>query len=299
MKAMILAAGLGTRLRPLTDKIPKALIPVVNTPVILRTVDYLSRHGIHQIIVNAHHLSRQLIEFLNTNEPADMNIEVRTESRILGTGGGIKNVEDFFDNECFVVINSDIVLDIDLSRALKQHREQRPLATLIVHDREPYNQLWIEKDGTITDIGTVSTPGRKAFTGIHILEPEIFSHIPAGGFFDIIDCYRHLIVSGKVIKAHGSSGHYWRDIGTIRTYMVANREVSEQPFTVGPGCSLDSSATLRDWAVIGPDCILEKDAHVCRAILWSGVHVRAGVRIVDSIATHGKQVTRNLHQEIL
>jgi NDP-sugar pyrophosphorylase family protein len=81
--------------------------------------------------------------------------------------------------------------------------------------------------------------------------------------------------------------------------MDANREMSEQPFTVGPACRMDASAALRDWAVIGPDCILERGAHVCRAILWSGVHVRAGVHVVDSIVTHGKPVIRNLHQQIL
>jgi NDP-sugar pyrophosphorylase family protein len=108
MKAMILAAGFGTRLRPLTDKKPKALMPIVNKPLIARVIAYLESQGVHQIIANAHHHYQQVVDYLGRGNPFGLNVEVRVEREILGTGGGIKNTEDFWDEDAFVVINTDI-----------------------------------------------------------------------------------------------------------------------------------------------------------------------------------------------
>ncbi|MDY7038929.1 MAG: nucleotidyltransferase family protein, partial [Thermodesulfobacteriota bacterium] len=190
MRAMILAAGLGTRLRPLTDNRPKALIPVTNKPIITRAVEYLKKHGISRIVVNAHHHHEQIVDYLDGGRPFGLDIDVRVEPKILGTGGGIKNVSDFWGDEPFIVINSDILTNIDLSPAYEHHLTSGSLATLILHDREPFNQIRTDNNQNITDIAKKNIPGRLAFTGIHIMDPGLLSHIPEGKFFDIIDCYR-------------------------------------------------------------------------------------------------------------
>ena len=299
MKAMILAAGPGTRLRPLTNNKPKALMPVVNKPIIGRIIEYLKEYGIKAFVVNAHHHCRQVIEYLDDGRPFGLEIDVRVEPEILGTGGGIKNAEDFWDNEPFIVMNGDILTDIDLSGAYETHRKSGELVTLILHDCKPYNQIQIENEGNITDIAPNTTPGRLAFTGIHIMDPELLSYIPKGVFSDIIDCYRGLIHSGKKIRSYITKGHYWRDVGTVSNYMQVNRELlDEESFSVGPGCRIDPSVKLEEWVVVGEKTSVEKNVEIRRSILWDEVKVRKGIKIIDSIVTSSREVERDLIGEI-
>jgi mannose-1-phosphate guanylyltransferase len=283
MKAMILAAGFGTRLRPLSDGRPKVLMPVANRPVIARVIEYLKGHGVTQIIVNAHHHREQVTQYLQAR-PFGLKIHVRVEPEILGTGGGIRNTADFWDREPFVVINGDILTDIDLTGAYEAHRKFRPLATMVLHDRPPFNKIRTDAAGNIMDIPREYGPEGLAFTGIHILEPDILSLIP-GGFSDIVDVYRVLMDAGETVRSHVSRGHHWYDIGSLPDYVRANRELAPQPFTVGPGCDIHPSVKLTDWAVIGEDCRLEEGAEIARAILWKGVLVGRGVRVADSVVT--------------
>jgi len=298
MKAMILAAGFGTRLRPLTEMKPKALMPVANKPILLRNIEYLISHGIAEIIVNAHHHSQQVVDCLKGSAPFVINVEVRVEQEILGTGGGIKNSEDFWGQEPFVVINSDILTDINLSAVYQVHQTSGALVTLVLHDCEPYNQVQIDDQWNITDIAKGKMPGRLAFTGIHLINPEILSHIPQGKFSDIIDCYRELIRLGKPVRACLVQGHYWRDIGSIQSYLEANRELADSSFVIGAGCSVDSSVKLMDWAVIGENSRLGKNAEVKRSVLWEGVSIKEGIKLVDTVVTSGREVDRDLRGEV-
>jgi NDP-sugar pyrophosphorylase family protein len=299
MKAMILAAGLGTRLEPLTDKKPKALVPVVNRPIIERIIEYLKGFGIESIIVNAHHHYKQIVDYLYKGKPFGLKIDVLVEPEILGTGGGIKNTEGFWDNEPFIVINSDIVTNINLGLAYEMHRKSKGLATLILHDREPYNQISIDRSGKITDITPANEPGHLAFTGIHIIDPELLSHISKEGFSNIIDCYLALIRSGEKIRYHISKGHYWYDIGTVDSYKQVNKYLLEQTsFSIAPECQIAPSATLRDWAVVGEKTTLEENVKIKGSILWDGVKVKQGRRVTDSIVSSDRIVDRNLFQEI-
>jgi mannose-1-phosphate guanylyltransferase len=215
MKAMILAAGLGTRLRPLTERMPKPLMPVANRPVLLRNMEYLQAHGVEEVVVNAHHLAAQVVAFIRSNPLPGMRAEVRVEEEILGTGGGIANTADFWSTEPFFVVNGDILSDIDLTRAMEHHRGSGYPATLILHDRPPYNKIRLDPSGCVAEIPHHYGGDGWAFTGIHILEPEILDHIPKGVFSDIVDCYRSLIRSGRGIDACLSRGHRWCDIGTL------------------------------------------------------------------------------------
>ena len=299
MKAMILAAGLGTRLRPLTDNRPKALMPVVNRPMIERIVEYLKRFGTEGIVVNAYHHYKQIIDYLDGGKPFGLKIDVRVEPEILGTGGGIKNTEGFWDDDPFIVINSDILTDIDLDTAYEAHRESKGLVTLILHDHEPYNQIRIDNSGKITDITPDNEPGCLAFTGIHIMSPELLSHIPEEGFSNIIDCYLTLIRSGKEIRYHISKGHYWSDMGTVNSYKQVNKDLLDQTrFSIASECQIAPSATLEDWAVIGRRTTLEESVEIRGSILWDGIRVKHGRRVVDSIVTSDKTVDRDFFQEV-
>jgi NDP-sugar pyrophosphorylase family protein len=298
MKSMILAAGFGTRLRPLTEIKPKALMPVANKPVLARNIEYLISHGITEIIVNAHHHSQQVVDYLKDGASFSLDIEVKVEHEILGTGGGIKNTEGFWDKEPFFVINSDILTDIDLAAVYQVHQSSGSLVTLVLHDCEPYNQVQVDEQWNITDIGKVNMPGKYAFTGIHVVHPEVLSYIPQGVFSDIIECYRQLIRMGEPVRACLVQGHYWRDIGSIQSYLEANRELAGSSFVIGPGCSVDSSVKLTDWGVIGENSHLGKNVELQRSVLWEGVTVKEGIKIVDAVVTSGREVDRDLHGEV-
>ena len=295
---MILAAGFGTRLRPLTETKPKALMPVANKPILGRNIEYLISHGIAEIIVNAHHHHQQIVDYLKEKSSFGLNIEVKVEPEILGTGGGIKDTEDFWDKEPFLVINSDILTDINLAAVYQVHQTSGALVTLVLHDCEPFNQVQVDDQWNITDIAKGNMPGRLAFTGIHVINPEFLSHIPKGIFSDIIECYRQLIRAGKPVRACLVQGHYWRDIGSIQSYLDANREVAGNSFVIGPGCSLDSSVKLMDWGVIGEDSHLGRNVEVQRSVLWERVTVEEGIKVMDTVVTSGREVDRDLHGEV-
>jgi mannose-1-phosphate guanylyltransferase len=298
MKAMILAAGFGTRLRPLTDMKPKALMPVANKPILARNIEYLISYGITDIIVNAHHHHQRIVGYLRDESSFGLNIVVKVEQTILGTGGGIKNTEDFWEKEPFMVINSDILTDLHLTEVYRVHQTTGALATLVLHDCEPYNQIQIDDQWNITDIAKDNMPGRLAFTGIHVIDPEVLSHIPRGVFSDIIECYRGLIRVGKPVRACLAQGHYWRDIGSIQSYLEANRELAGNSFVIGPGCSVDSSVKLMDWGVIGENSHLGKNVEVQRSVLWDGVIIKEGIKVMDAVVTSGREVDRDLHGEV-
>jgi mannose-1-phosphate guanylyltransferase len=295
MKAMILAAGLGTRLRPLSLIRPKALVPVGNIPVIDKVIDYLRGHNISEIVVNAHHHHRQFVEHLNSGRPFGIDIQVRVEPEILGTGGGIKNTADFWDTDAFIVMNSDILTNINIIEAYEVHRRSGCLVTLILHDQPPFNQVQIDSRMNILDFAEDNRSGRLAFTGIHIINPEILNYIPVGIFSNIIDCYRTLIQKDKPIKAHVSEGHKWRDIGTVKSYVLANKETLQgNSFLLAPDARIHSTTRLKDWAIIGGKTCLEQGVEITRSILWENVMIKKGIRVIDSIVTSSREVTKDL-----
>jgi NDP-sugar pyrophosphorylase family protein len=297
MKAMILAAGFGTRLRPLSDRRPKPLMPVANRPVILRNMEYLRAHGVMEIVVNTHHHAAQLTDFLRLHHPPGMRVDVRVEPQILGTGGGIRNTADFWGKDPFIVINGDVLTDLDITKAYDHHLRTRPLATLILHDQPPYNKIRVD-EGRVLDIPKSYGKDGLAFTGIHIMDPEILNYIPEG-FSDIVDCYRNLIGSGKDIGCFVSRGHHWCDIGNLPDYFRANRDLAYGPFTLGPASVMHPAAKWKDWAVVGEKCRIEEGAEISRSILWEEVCVSAGVKVKDCVVTSGCIVEKDCSGAVL
>lgn len=286
MKAMIMAAGFGTRLRPITDNLPKALVPVVNRPVLERNIEYLCNYGIKDIIINAHYNADKIQEFIRCCKIPEVKISVSMEKEILGTGGGIANCRNFLKDDTFIVINSDILTNIDLDAAIKNHKKSGDIVTMVLHDHPQFNQIDIT-DNKIKTIHKTSAPGRLAFTGIHVLEPDIFDFLPSEGYADIISaCYNPMLKSDKAINIFMATDHYWYDIGTIESYKKANMDFlyfEKIQFIEGENTRLDPSVVLKNWAVIGSNVIVEKDAVIDSSIIWDGALIKQRSHITDSI----------------
>jgi mannose-1-phosphate guanylyltransferase len=246
---MVLAAGLGTRLRPLTDDRPKALVEVNGRTLLEITLQRLRAFGIHEVIVNAHHFADQIAAFLKTRGNFGMRIEVSREDLLLDTGGGLKKASWFFlDNsnesagEPFLLHNVDVLSNIDFGEMLNAHQESQALATLAVHKRESGRQLLFndelqlcgrragkEKEPEIVRPTANLEP--LAFTGIHIISPLLLSLMKEDGVFSIIDCYLRLAAAGETITAFRADEYYWRDLGRIEDL---NQAASDFDF-VGAG----------------------------------------------------------------
>jgi aminoglycoside/choline kinase family phosphotransferase/choline kinase len=216
MNALILAAGFGTRLLPYTRTLPKPLFTLGGKPVLQHTIEWLIQSGCRRIMINTHHLSHQITDFLDHLD-FDPDVDIRDvhEPLILDTGGAIANVRDMMKNDSFFVINSDVVTDIDLTLLWRFHLANQALATLVLHNRVAYNQVTMDSDEWITGFGS---PGRGlAFTGIQVLSPKIFDYLPENRVFSSIDWYAQLCPAKK-IKAYVASNLFWEDIGTIDAY---------------------------------------------------------------------------------
>jgi NDP-sugar pyrophosphorylase family protein/tRNA A-37 threonylcarbamoyl transferase component Bud32 len=239
MKALILAAGLGTRLRPYSENTPKPLFTIAQRPLLDIIISNLIDSGFKAIIVNTHHLHQKIDSYL-ARKKYPVPVTTRHEPDILGTGGAIKNVADFWDNTPFMVINSDIVTDIDFKGVYEFHLNHRYPATLILHNDPEFNTVVLNKDGFIQDFDerfSMTAPydsaingsksfeseeyKRLTFTGIQILNPELLELIPDNVFFSIIDCYKKLLSQNKKICAYIKKDHYWKDLGTPERYRLA------------------------------------------------------------------------------
>jgi aminoglycoside/choline kinase family phosphotransferase/dTDP-glucose pyrophosphorylase len=227
MKAIILSAGLGTRLLPHTRQIPKPLFSLGGTPVLEILIESLVRAGCHSLMINIHHLGDKIEAFLSQKK---YSIPVKSchEPVILGTGGAVKNVENFWDDDPFMVINSDIATDIDFRKVYDFHGNHPFPATLVLTDSAQLNSVSCDSDGFITDFYIPkdsdhhdSKTKRYTFTGIQVLNKEILDFIPKGSFYSIIDAYINLMKSGRKIKAFFASGSCWKDIGTPERYREA------------------------------------------------------------------------------
>ncbi len=226
MKALILAAGFGTRLAPHTDTLPKALFPVGGRPVLERMVDHLKMAGCDAVAVNAHHLAERIDAYLRATD-FGLPVRMSIESEIRGTGGAIRCLADFWDAEPFIVVNADIVTDIDLAAVYAHHCRQGAAVTLVMHDRPPFNQVWVDGNRQVAGFARYDGHGlpvgcrQLAFTGIHVMDARVLRYIPADGFSDIIAAYRQMIADGIPIHAHVVQDHYWQDIGTPPRYRDA------------------------------------------------------------------------------
>jgi|SRR5712671_5255537 len=234
MKAMILAAGLGTRLRPLTDHRPKALVEVAGRTLLEITLARLRTFGISDVIINVHYFADMMLEYLQKNDNFGMHIEISREEVLLDTGGGLKKAAYFFreESEPFILHNVDVLSTIDLGRMVQFHTENQALATLAVQDRKTSRYLLFDEQRQLcgrrsgsedkTELVRSSPQVRAvAFSGIHVISPRIFSMMSEEGVFSIINSYLRLAAQGEKILSFRADEYYWRDLGRPENVMQA------------------------------------------------------------------------------
>jgi len=245
MRAMVLAAGLGTRLRPLTDHRPKALVEVGGRTLLEIALARLASFGIREVIVNVHHFADMIVDYLKANKNFGMRIDVSREDDILlDTGGGLKKAAHFFlqksqpPEEPFILHNVDVISTIDLHRMAQFHAENQALATLAVQERPTSRYLLFDgqlqlcgrksgRDGQAELVRSSSHPKALAFSGIHVISPRLFSLMTEEGVFSIIAPYLRLAAQGEKIIAFRSDEYQWRDLGRLDDVTQADQEAKQ------------------------------------------------------------------------
>ncbi|MFZ0318550.1 MAG: nucleotidyltransferase family protein [Candidatus Sulfotelmatobacter sp.] len=241
MKAMILAAGLGTRLRPLTNDRPKALVEVGGRTMLEITLARLRDFGVRQVIVNVHHFPDMVVDYLKKNNNFGMHIEVSREDELRDTGGGLKNASWFLSDagESFILHNVDVLSAIDLERMMLLHNETQALATLAVQDRETSRYLLFDEGHQLC--GRRGGQDQKeelvkpatgiqawAFSGIHVISSRLFALMTEQGVFSIIDVYLRLASQGEKIMAFRADQYYWRDLGRPENVAQAEKDIQNK-----------------------------------------------------------------------
>ncbi|MGE5613113.1 MAG: sugar phosphate nucleotidyltransferase [Bacillota bacterium] len=319
MKTLFLAGGLGTRLRPMTNELPKPMVPIMGRPLLERIVENLKMHGVDEIIISTCYKSHKIKDYFGDGKKFGVKINYITEDMPLGTAGAIKNAEEFFD-DTFIVLNADILSDIDISDMIHFHKEKGALATIAatrVENPSAYGVIECDADGYISAFKEKPQPGESDSNlinaGVYIFEPELIKEIPDGKVVSIeMETYPLLLEKGyKLAVYHKCS--YWLDIGTCKKYLAVHKDILCGNFSIG---SLDfksgrsyidktarihqnakilepvyigEHAEIGDMAVIGPNTVLcgnsfvGAGAKIVGSIVWNNVNVGRGSMIVNSI----------------
>jgi len=245
MKAMVLAAGLGKRLRPLTNERPKALVEVGGRTLLEITLTRLRAFGVREVIINAHHFADAIAEFLAVKRNFGMRIEISREEVLLDTGGGLKKAGWFFreggSQEPFLLHNVDVISTIDLGSMAEQHAKNEALATLAVQKRKTSRLLLFDEQLQLCGRRTVGNQQDEivregsnlmtlGFAGIHVISPRMLRMMDEEGVFSIIDVYLRLAGKGEKIRGFRADEYYWRDLGKLEQVEAANRDYAENRF---------------------------------------------------------------------
>ncbi len=244
MKAMILAAGLGMRLRPLTDHRPKALVEIAGRTLLEITLARLRAFGISDVIINVHHFADMVMEYLKTNNNFGMRITISREEVLLDTGGGLKKAAYFFGDdsssreEPFILHNVDVISTIDLQRMVQLHTENQALATLAVQDRETSRYLLFDNASELCGrrserektelVRSAEQVQPLAFCGIHVISPRLFALMSEEGAFSIITSYLRLAAQGEKILDFRADEYYWRDLGKLDNVAQAAEDLKQK-----------------------------------------------------------------------
>ena len=300
MKAMILAAGFGERLWPLTADRTKPALPVLGKPLVGYVAEYLARFGLEEVVVNLHHEPDSVRRALGDGSQFGVHLDYVHEPVILGTSGALDNARSLLDSDTFVVINGKLVTNIDLSAALQHHREQNALATLVLKANVARARFSIveTRDGLVTNFAGMPSPTESGaepplmFTGIHIMEPRIFDYIPRGVFSDtVIDAYPQAMAKGERLVAHIADG-LWYELSTLQRYLqISLALLRDQSCDVYAGANplIDSKAEVRE-SVLWDEVIVDAGAKVRRAVIGDRVHIRKGEVVEDAVVVRADLV---------
>lgn len=331
MRAMILAAGVGSRLDPLTRNVPKPLVPIINRPVMEYLIELLVRHGFNEIMVNLHYLGDQIAAYFEDGSRWGAHIHWAYEDRLWGDAGSLKRAEDFFKDETFLVIGGDDLTDMDLSRLLKTHREKKALATIalsIVDDPSEYGIVLMNEEGRITRFlekpkGEVIF-SNTANTGVYVFEPAIFELIPHDVFYLFGKQVFPMLLEQKLPLFGHLTAAYWRDVGNLKVYQQTHRDMLEgrvkarialqevrkfvwmgenveidptaeigYPVAIGNNVQILAGARVLEHTVIGNNCAVEEGATVQESILWDGAVVMRNTHLERCVVGRNCRVKTN------
>jgi len=292
VRALVLAAGFGTRLVPLTLFRAKPAIPFLDRPIIQYSLEMLNRAGINQVIVNLHHLPDTVRQAVGDRFPG---VSYSFEPEILGTGGALAKVRDFLRKDDFVVCNGKIYFEEDLTAALSFHRETGALATLVLVpiDQNPgFNPVFVAKDRQVRGFGPHYQPAPGdapfVFTGVHVLSPELLDRIPDGPSDSVRDLYMQLISEGRRVNGFVSQG-YWCETSTPARYLeksfeVLRRKGMQNDVITVENAKVHPSAGVRD-TIIWDHVTIGERANLNRVIAVGNITVPAGAQFANAILT--------------
>lgn len=336
MKAMVLAAGVGSRLDPLTSQLPKPLVPVANKPVMEHLLLLLKKHGFSDVVSNLHYLPDRIRNYFGDGSALGMNLDFRFEQELSGDAGGVRACKDFFGQETFIVLMGDLLTDADLSRIYAEHKKKKALATIgikRVSDVSQFGVVLRNEEGFIT--GFQEKPAQEealsdfASTGIYILEPQIFEYMPKTGSYGFgRQLFPSLVQDGLPVLSV-DLGTYWSDVGTIGQYRQSNFDALEGALTVdlpqknaenqflspkskiesgvltegtlllGKNSTIASGVRIKGRVIIGDNCRIERNAVLEDTIVWSNSVVEENAVLKHCIVGSGCVVDSNTqHQQV-
>jgi mannose-1-phosphate guanylyltransferase len=319
MRAMVMAAGLGTRLRPLTYEVPKPMVPVVNRPVLEHILELLPRHGFREVIANLHWFPESIRERFGDGSALGIDLTYSYEDELLGTAGGVRNVAEFFGGESFLVMAGDALTDIDLAALRAAHESNGGVATLAVKqvaDVSEFGVVIAGSDGRIQGFQEKPDPAEAlsdlASCMIYMLEPEVFDYFPDKPVVDFaLDVFPALLESDVPFHVHAIDA-YWNDVGSLPEYLQGNLDALEGAVEVeaggtlvdpaggdaavatgepgvsgqvliGEGCDLDAEIRLDGPLVIGEGCAIGPGSRVKHSVLLPGSQVPAGAIVAGAV----------------
>ena len=302
MRAMILSAGYGTRLWPLTEDRTKPAIPILGKPLVGYVAEYLVRNGCDDIVVNLHHRPESVRSALGDGSRFGVKLRYVDEPEILGTSGAIDNARPLLDGDTFVVVNGKIITDINLSAAFETHRRTKAIATLVLLPNLGRERFTIVEtaDGLLQGFGGMPELDKFSphdpplmFTGIQILEPRIFDYVPRGVFSQsTTDVYPQAVANGERVAVHVASGS-WYELSTIKRYLDISLLLLSQAgesMTTGAECEISAEAEVSQ-SIFWDRVVVEKGARVRHAVLGDNVRIRAG-EVIENAAVVGASLVQ-------
>jgi NDP-sugar pyrophosphorylase family protein len=304
MKAIVLAAGYGTRMQPLSDHMPKPLLPVVGRPLLWHTVRKLTANGASAVGINCHHKA-EMVQRWARSAGFSVPITVSHEPVILGSGGGIGGFRELLkSDDYFLVHNGDLLSDIDIAAARASFLRETPLAAMVLHDAPGFNNVCVDDGGRVIDMRDILKPAhaarRLAYSGICFLRGDILRHIPPGGSDLILVLIDIMKAGAEKIQAVMAGPCAWRDVGTPASYLAAHRDILlgrqglvEQACLpaasvyAGAGTRIAGDAVLSGFAAIGDSCTIGRGCRLENCIVWDGADIAAGARFASSVIGPG------------
>jgi NDP-sugar pyrophosphorylase family protein len=300
MKAMVLAAGLGLRMRPLSRLRAKPALPVLNRPLLHWTLDLLARHGVTDVVINTHHRPASVRRAVGEGSAFGLRVTFSHEPRILGTGGGPRRVRAFFGDQPFILANGDVFFDFDVSALVARHRASGAVATLALGpnpDPKRYGPVVTGPGGRIRSILGKPSAARGSvslFAGVHVLDASVLDRLPRGASDSVRDLYVPLLAEGAPLLGVRTRGA-WYDLGTPALYLGAQTSLLAAGRGDATGSLVDASADVAPGArivrsVIGPGCRVGPGASVIGSVLWERVEVGERALVRGSILADGVRV---------